>query len=146
MKINFVGLFCEDIRHEVQGSISLVGVCGAGMDIAAAGLPIVFPKFCALLLIRGLRDNVRGLSGRVQVTQNDKEIYSSKIEVPVNSFPESLGNHQVEVRVPVEITPFVLEKNCNVNLTYFDKNEIIMNVVAMRFSVTVNSESELSTK
>lgn len=45
--------FCDDIRHEVTGKMTLVGVYG-GQMIVGGTLPITLPQICAVITFRFL--------------------------------------------------------------------------------------------
>lgn len=51
MDITGYSIFCDDIRHEVQGTVSYIGVYGPQMNIAAT-FPIVLPKFAIATFVR----------------------------------------------------------------------------------------------
>jgi len=50
ISFNCTSIFCDDIRHEVNGKISLMGIYGNDMYVPV--FPITLPKICAYFELR----------------------------------------------------------------------------------------------
>ena len=42
-------IFCDDVRHEVGGKLSLMGIYQGSMNLTVQTLPVVLPRICAVI-------------------------------------------------------------------------------------------------
>ncbi|MDN4052523.1 hypothetical protein QPK32_05510 [Massilia sp. YIM B02763] len=45
-------IFCDDVRTEIGGKLSLMGIYQGSLQISAAAFPVVIPKICAVVEAR----------------------------------------------------------------------------------------------
>lgn len=68
-------IYCEDIRHEVDGKMSVIGWLGPRMAMPANGLPLTLPKLCAVINIR--RTGLEPMQSlRITLRHNDTVLQS----------------------------------------------------------------------
>lgn len=70
-------VFCDDIRQEVNGKLSLIGVYGGNMLVPA--FPVIIPKLCLLVKILAPADDPIN-SMTVRVLRNDEVLQEINID------------------------------------------------------------------
>ena len=95
-------IFCDDIREEIGGKISLIGVYQY-KKISSATFPVVIPKLCILVNYQPVRANYQGDmiiniflpgddEGRPTVTQVVEKPNLDMIEERVNFIPHIMAS------------------------------------------------------
>lgn len=105
--------FCDDVRFEVGGKITIVGVYRGilGLDISATSIT----KLVALVLLR-YPPNLVGLAASIRVMDRGKSLLEAKISLdpsvpmPPELLPGGVPFDCVYASVPVEIHGFVPEE------------------------------------
>lgn len=102
-------VFCDDIRTEVGGKFSLVGVYPSGLQVPA--FPITFPKFgfCASFWQR--REAFKGqLSLRIYFPGDEDEKPSVEAQLDADNVPEGVakGPPYIVMRANIVLTGMVL--------------------------------------
>lgn len=82
MTINFssTSIFCDDIRHEQNGKISLMGIYNGEMYVPA--FPITLPKICSYFELRVPPDVDVNLDAILTVMKGPDKINSITITIP----------------------------------------------------------------
>jgi hypothetical protein len=124
-------LFCDDIRPEVGGKISAMGLYQEQF-ITQNALPIVVPKFCILVMYYEIVDRIQA-DAELRVFLPNDAADSPTVRLPINraEFPEvdpssiALEEGQEAIRhlrIPVIFTPLhlSLEGRIKVRLSYSD--------------------------
>lgn len=103
-------LYCDDIRQEVNGKMTLVGCYGSELLVGQpAGHPIVLPKLCALVdVVTGVGNPFKKLV--VRAFSSDDLL--GEMEVPVDaSMPPTSGDDDsmlLILRAVMTFVPFVV--------------------------------------
>ena len=84
MSVNFscVSIFCDDIRHEINGKISLMGIYGDIMYVP--DFPFAVPKICAFFEVRVQPDLQNAMDATLTVMKGAEKI--SSITLPISSW------------------------------------------------------------
>ncbi len=129
-------IFCDDIRQEVNGKSTHVGIYTAEMHIWSEGTAVV-PQLCALLIYRDQPERIvsRPLVVKlIKSTDKGEQILMeapftppSDLGIPV---PPALGRpdgaHFTELRLEVRISPFVVEESCLLkSRVYVGEDEVL---------------------
>lgn len=87
MSINFscATIFCDDIRHEINGKMSLMGMYGDVMYLP--DFPITIPKICAFFELRIPPDLKNGTDATLTIMKGPEKI--GAISLPIQSFDDS---------------------------------------------------------
>lgn len=105
-------LFCDDIRNELNGKMSFMGVYGGQLYVAS--LPIALPKLCcALTVMSQIDDQIKSLSIRGQLDEsqlfavdlNEQQI--SEILAQMQPTKDAKGRM---IQVIFAMAPFNIEK------------------------------------
>lgn len=88
MSINFscAAIFCDDIRHEINSKMSLMGMYGDIMYLT--DFPITVPKICAFFELRVQPDLKNTTDAILSIMKGSEKIGS--ITLPVTSFDDSI--------------------------------------------------------
>ena len=121
--------FCDDIRQEIGGKLSYMGVYGA--DMFVGGFPITLPKFCASLRVTTPADQpFRTL--RFRLFRDADLLAEGEIEEPqlmssqagLNEVPEiDRKDMFTAIQVMLVFAPLVLEAPCTVRVRVFTESE-----------------------
>lgn len=106
-------LFLDDIREEVSGKFSLIGLYGADM-VLGVSLPAALPKFCIM-------NRISGGEGQAVLKFSFKdpegvEILVNSNQVKVDMQPNSIGN------LNLVLSPFTINKAGKYRFTIFLEN------------------------
>ena len=88
MSINFscASIFCDDIRHEINGKMSLMGIYGDTMYLP--DFPITVTKICAYFELRVQPDLKNGTDATLSIMKGSEKI--GAITLPILSFDDSV--------------------------------------------------------
>ncbi|MET4160496.1 hypothetical protein ABIE61_000310 [Marinobacterium sp. MBR-111] len=75
--ISLYGLFCDDIRQEISGKVSLIGMYGTHMYVPV--MPIKLPKLCVHFSLRFPLVH-KPVDIAVTVKNGDRQIHEVKVE------------------------------------------------------------------
>ncbi len=118
-----MSIFCDDIRQEVAGKLSLIGVYGPDMVMAGA-FPMVYPKLCIFVSYYEIVDSsTADLSLKISVKTKDNEMVINETQLPrkdvmANRLPidQALGDTEsgrVNIfRLPIIFSPFHIPGEC----------------------------------
>lgn len=73
-------LLCEDVRFEVGGTFTLVGVLGERIQVSAGDDAIVIPKLAFIAVIGGLR-GVEGILFRQWIRTTDADLSAEELRL-----------------------------------------------------------------
>lgn len=138
-------LFCDDVRAEVGGKLSIMGLYQTEMLFPESmRLPTFLPKLVVVIMYYEIRESIQeeltfkityGDEGAVltEVPVSRKDILSGQIQ---NALPESAEDTErvLNVRLPVTFSPFRLEKmgRLRVRAHYSDGKVLKLGSMAMR--------------
>lgn len=83
-------IFCDDIRHETSGKLSLIGVYGTHMFVE--GWPTKLPKLCVHFSIKLSEDDVLNDKNLQVRLKRGSEVISEVSLEGGFSFPEGMGD------------------------------------------------------
>lgn len=112
-----VTVFCDDIRHEVNGKMTLVGCYASELNFSGPP-PGVLPTFAALVNLRFPRETFFETL-TLQVTkiegEDSSEIFSAETKISPDAFLDksetdkaSAGEKILSVVIPIQWTPLVI--------------------------------------
>lgn len=110
------GIFCDDIRQEVSGKLSLIGCYTGGMQIAE--FPAALPKLCIhVRLITSMHEPFREVKILVL---NDQDVVIDA-EVPAEQFSQEFPTDAEESAMAVlhaqfVLSPFVIKQPCSIKV------------------------------
>lgn len=121
-------LFCDDIRHEVTGKTTLVGIYNSQL-IVTGNLPIVLPKLCASITIR-LNPPPHHLKPVIKVfrTDQDEPIFVCEVDIPAvhpNKIPRVTDHLEpdavtfMQFSVNAQFESFQIERPCALKVRVF---------------------------
>lgn len=101
--------FCDDIRTEVDGKVSLMGIYTGGMQVNAK-LPVTLPKLCVFSHLGSPSDDQFKFL-KLEILFEDQILFSSEVPETVlaeqnKHFSESERGHMMQFAV--QISPFVI--------------------------------------
>lgn len=77
MSRSFNTIFCDDVREEVNGKMTIVGSFNRYLYVES--LPIVIPKFCIILQTYSDGDDLLK-NFKITIKQNDEEITTQEVD------------------------------------------------------------------
>ena len=111
--------FCDDIRHEVSGKISLIGVYAGHMLVPA--FPLVLPQLCLVisvltpvehpfqkLILRVLKDDTVLIEGEIP----EAELPKAESTPVVSDGDTGAPGRLLSVQSQIVISPFTAEGPC----------------------------------
>jgi hypothetical protein len=115
-------MFCDDIRQEVAGKYSIMGVYQADLVApSSATLPIVLPKLCILIMYFE-KPNIHkeDLNVMIYLSHFDEPIFTQTIRRDDIRWVPFQGDRSIDtdvdpviaITIPVTFSPFVMEKEC----------------------------------
>ncbi len=115
-------LFCGDIRHEVGGKVSFIGVYSGGLFVPA--FPITLPKLCLLVKIVTPADEpLRELSLRVMLNEETLQVLALDEEqlTAASDLAEEMSEEQRKERVlmtqfMLAFSPIQFKKTCTLRV------------------------------
>lgn len=127
-------LFCDDIRHEINGKLSYIGVYSSALLVPA--LPVTLPKLCiSVKIVTPANEPLRSLTLRVlrddEILQEivfDKEQLVSASEVLVELSDEE---RRLRVQMPqflLAFSPLHLDKACTLRVRALADHEELRGV------------------
>ncbi len=111
-------IFCDDIRHEINGKSSLIGIYGNQL-LPLGPFPIMMPKLCVdVNYYQNEDDEKLALKIQVVFAAGSEEKLLSEISIPSNEFqnapppipPEPGDQPLITGRIPFEFIAYVIEK------------------------------------
>ena len=119
--------FCDDLRHEVTGKVTFVGVYGSAMFVGQ--LPLTLPKLCCVVTYRESPEATGQVSIRVLYEtegSDDRLISDATYEVPAElELPPSEKFVMREARLYVELSPLEIKTEGVLKVrAYRDEDEI----------------------
>jgi hypothetical protein len=129
-------IFCDDIREEIGGKVSYMGIYGDEMMISEPA-PIMLPKFCIATRIRlprtspearlkvvVLKDQDGETSELTSLEADMREIV--ELEVPPGGWPQAVFH--------INSVPFPVTANCRIKVrAYLDEKELKLGAIDIRF-------------
>jgi hypothetical protein len=108
-------VFCDDIRFEMDGKLTFVGVYANGVMPTPADFPLTLPKFCFSLIFNQRKDLfVPSLGLRIFLPGDPEENSSIQAEVNGPQVPPSVGNptdgEYSMIGSNLVLAPFTIEK------------------------------------
>lgn len=127
-------LFCDDIRHEINGKLSYIGVYSSALLVPA--LPVTLPKLCiSIKIVTSANEPLRSLTLRVlkddEILQEivfDKEQLVSASEVLAELSDEE---RRLRVQMPqflLAFSPLHLDKACTLRVRALADHEELRGV------------------
>lgn len=111
-----ITVFCDDIRHEINGKMTLVGCYSSELNFSGPA-PGVLPTFAALVSLRFPRGvNFETLILNVAKIEGGEssEIFSAETKIASEAFLDESGNEEeniddkvLSIVVPIQWTPLV---------------------------------------
>lgn len=85
MQPRLIVQFCEDIRHEIGGKVSIMGMLSDGVEVRS--FPFVFPKICCHFTLELPNTALPKNRFTIKMTFNGAEKQS--IDIPTNAFSQT---------------------------------------------------------
>lgn len=112
-------LFCDDIRHEINGKLSYIGVYSGELFVPA--FPATLPKFCvSVKVVTPADEPLRSLTLRVlkddetlqEIVFDEEQLASASDVFAGLNDEERQRRHTQTVQALLAFTPLHLEKAC----------------------------------
>jgi hypothetical protein len=129
-------IFCDDIREEVTGKKSLIGVYNGAMMIASAA-PAIIPQLCVLTTIR-LDDDILPKKITIKIIFEDEHFFeqvivSMDIEFPAAGslegsdllFANKDGTKSAQLNNEAHIANLVLTSSGRIKVRMYDGDDVI---------------------
>ena len=115
-------IFCDDIRQEVNGKTTHVGIYAGEMSIVSEGNAVI-PQLCALLVYRDLPDTMLTRPVLYKLIRSSDKGEQVLLEAPFNPPPDLKireapqigrqdGTNFTEIRLEAKLAPFIVEESC----------------------------------
>ena len=142
--------YCDDIRYELGGKLTLVG-CYIGEMTAYGTAPIMLPTFCALVNFRASKAlNFTEISVVLSQDTNGviKELAKASLIAPENSSIEvsdsEISETQLALSIPFKLTALVVGANCFIRCrAYIDDIEVKLGSIAINIAEISTMNPEL---
>lgn len=115
-------IYCDDIREEVGGKRSFMGVYAGGLTVQNA--PVVLPRLCVIVIlntpmnrpftkcvIRILRDDET-----MAEMQLESEALEMQSKIAAESIPPDLENPSIVLHAVAQFMPFPILGNCKLRI------------------------------
>jgi hypothetical protein len=105
-KVHASALFCDDVRQEIGGKMTVVGVYGNVLGLIGEAAPVI-PKFVCLLMLSYAQQEAPA-RGRVKVLDGDKALLDVPLPltIPPRPGPAARPGDLVNLNVPMEFIGF----------------------------------------
>lgn len=108
-------IFCDDIRFEIDGKVTYVGVYNAGVMLVRSEFPITIPKFCLGMSFNQKKVLFQSKLGlRIFLPGDSDEKPSIEGEMQAPTIPASIGNEPdgeyTMIGSNMILSPFSIEK------------------------------------
>lgn len=135
-----VTLFCDDIRHEVGGKVTLVGIYGPELIILGEG-PITMPILALSLRLYIPRDlKFKKSNIVVSLQSGDQTKTLAQLETPIKPNGEWPENMMAMFNGNISFSPFVATPEDIIRVrAYFDDLEVKMG--ALKIASSPNTQS-----
>lgn len=80
INFNFTTIFCDDVRHELNGKLSLMGIYNIEMYVS--NFPITLPKVCAFFELRLPPDVDVNTEAILTVMKGTEKVSSISVAIP----------------------------------------------------------------
>lgn len=112
---SLTGLFCDDIRQEVFGKVSLIG-CYAGI-MEVEEFPITLPKLCARVQIQTPMSERWTEAMVLKVLKDDEVVMEYPLPAPDERAEQENDEQRLHaITVHLAFSPFVIEKPCSIRI------------------------------
>lgn len=135
-------IFCDDIREEIGGKLTYVGVYGSSMVISAVA-PVVLPQLCAAVSLR-IAPPVEPFSVAVRIfgSERNEVLSEAKAEVGALTIPFEpspfADEHSVpffEMFFPLRMQNIVFSQDCAIKVRAFmGDDEIRLGAILASFA------------
>lgn len=128
-----IATFCDDVRHEVDGKMTYVGVCGPELIVGVTA-PINLPKFVVIIDLCvpfGFKyDKVK-----IGISIKKKSEVVNIFEVEPDDVQHEWGEQSLlRIGSIVQFAPLKLEENCLIKpVAYFDDLELELGGLRVSF-------------
>ena len=114
MEPRIVVQFCEDVRHELGGKLSIMGLLGDVVEIEA--FPFVFPKLCANFILEIPTSALPKARFTVKMFVNGADRQS--MDVPIDLFTAAIedGKDWVRINGGFDITGFEVKEKTKITV------------------------------
>lgn len=139
-----MAFFCEDIREELGGKVSYMGIFGQDMVIQGAK-PALMPKLSIAAHVNIPRTKQNTVL-RIVVTRTTGELIENLIEMqgeierPDNAPPDD--DRYTQAIVHLNAVPFQIADDCEVSVRAFiAKEELWLGTLPIRFASVANQDT-----
>lgn len=145
-------VFCDDIREEVGGKLTYVGVYKNSLFISAVA-PVTLPQLCAAISLRvGPSEKPLTVTIRVLRSDSDEALYEVKAEIEeliAPSQPSPFSDENTvpffELFFPVRMQSLVIKQDCAIKVrAYINDDEVRLGAILVSFSDSTNEQSQTS--
>ncbi len=144
-------IFCDDVRQEVSGKHTLVGMYGGEMTVFGTA-PAVVPMLCAVVRYRENPEHLPQLVRFevIKITPDSRTVLmeaSTDIPPPPTEFefPDSLEedtHNFVELGFTAKISPLEISEDCQIKVrAYAGENEIRLGALAIKLAPPRSEET-----
>ncbi|WP_137754409.1 hypothetical protein [Sphingopyxis sp. L1A2A] len=132
-------VFCDDIREEIGGKRTFVGVYGNFLVISAVG-PVTLPQLCAAISLRIDPPTApTAVTVRIFRSDGDELLFEASAEFPPTpSNPSPFGDENsvsfIELFVPARMQNLVITQDCAIKVRAFiGDDEIRLGAIVVSF-------------
>ncbi|MBV1927074.1 MAG: hypothetical protein KUG62_07930 [Rhodobacteraceae bacterium] len=148
-------IFCDDIRHETNGKLTLVGCYSSDLNFSGPA-PGMLPVFAALVNIR-IPKSITFSSLRIHVLKEEgsekSQIFDAAIEITDDEKTQSresddgenMEDKIVSITIPIQWSPLPMKEQGLIKVRAYldDSNEIRLGVLKINFSNEVTGTPEI---
>jgi hypothetical protein len=120
--------FCDDIRHEVSGKMTLVGVY-QGQILVNGDLPAIIPQICAVITLR-LSPPSKPLRPIIKIFRSDQDEPLFSLETEISAAPsvptivplpgaDPDGVNFLQMGITAQIQGFAISEPCTLKVRAF---------------------------
>jgi hypothetical protein len=125
-------IFCDDIRHEVTGKTTLVGVYNNQLIVTGI-TPVTIPQICAAITLRILPPE-KPLNPVIKIFRNDQTdplfVFEADIEPAENSLiPAPMPNMEsdsvtfLQIGITAQMQAITIDESCTLRVRAFIEND-----------------------
>lgn len=140
MQPRLIVQFCEDIRHEIGGKVSIMGMLSDTVEVRS--FPFVFPKICSHFILELPITSIPKNRFTIKMTFNGAEKQS--VDIPISAFTQTKDHKKddwIRIVGGIEMTNFevITESKISV-IAVIDDEEITSKFCTLNIKTKDESE------
>ncbi|WP_062176425.1 hypothetical protein [Sphingopyxis sp. C-1] len=141
-------VFCDDIREELGGKLTYVGVYRNALVISAAA-PVTLPQLCAAVSLR-IEPPTESLAITLRISRSDSDeaLFEAQVELealvapPPSPFSDANSVPFFELFFPVRMQSLVIERDCAIKVrAHIGDDEIRLGAILVSFAEMAHEDT-----